>query len=1133
MLTQNAIKVLEKRYLARDEAGNLIETPHEMFRRVARHAAQAEVLYNGNADTQVIEEEFYRIMTQLEFMPNSPTLMNAGRPLGQLSACFVLPVPDSMEGIFDAVKNAALIHKSGGGTGFSFSRLRPKGSTVKSTGGVASGPVSFMKVFNAATEAVKQGGTRRGANMGILRVDHPDIREFITCKQDNKDITNFNISVAITDNFMKAVESGLMYDLIDPKTNQVTGQEDAREIFDLIVLSAWNNGEPGIVFIDRMNRDNVTPEIAMIESTNPCISGESWVLTKTGPMQVNACVGLQKHIALNGEFYETDERGFFETGKKPVIKLTTDRGYEIILTRDHKVKCAKNISRFMIDEVWKEAGSFECGDRIILSNNRGLKWEGKGTHDEGYLLGLLIGDGTLKDEGGVISIWGNDEEAEVLMEAANNAAFSLPHRKDFKGFQSIIKNRSENRLRLSALRDLAADYGIHPGAKKVNTSLELTSYDFHRGFLKGLFDSDGTVVGTQQKGLSVRLWQNDIECLKMAQRMLHRMGIATTLFINRKISGKKFMPNGKSGLTEYVVQPGHELVVSQDNLLLFSQIIGFNSIKKSSRLRKGISNYKRNLNRERFLARVNEITELEPCNVYDVTIPGENSFDANGIYVHNCGEQPLLPYESCNLGSINLSLMVKEINGKSEIDFDKLRNTVHIAIRFLDNIVDMNKYPLPEIEGSTKANRKVGLGVMGFADLLFMLGIPYNSEEAVLTARKVMKAVREAAREKSAELASLRGAFPNFTKSTLKDGKPLRNATTTTIAPTGTISIICGASSGIEPLFALSFERNVMDNDRLIEVHPYFTKVMKERGLYTEQLMQQISACGSIKHLKNIPEDIRRIFVTAHDVSPEYHLRMQAAFQGYTDNAVSKTVNFPKNATLDDVAKVFRMAYKTGCKGVTIYRDQSRDSQVLNIGHDKSDAGKDKKPSQEITPRQRPDVTMGITEKVKIGCGNLYITVNYDETGICEVFTNLGRAGGCPSQSEATSRLVSMALRSGMDVEVMVEQLKGIRCHSTLRHKEGLKVLSCPDAIGRVLEKVIKIKNGEKHPLSGSLIHTTGPMNTNSEAGGNYGFSDTSNVTNNELKAELKNESCPDCGSTVNHESGCLVCKNCGYSKCG
>ena len=756
-LTENAIKVLEKRYLAKDENGKLLENPEGMFRRVAKAIAQADANYVDASQIKKTEDEFYEMMVNLEFLPNSPTLMNAGRPLGQLSACFVLPVEDTMEGIFESIKNAALIHKSGGGTGFSFSRLRPKGSAVKTTGGVASGPVSFMKVFNAATEAVKQGGTRRGANMGILRVDHPDIREFITCKQDNKDITNFNISVGITEKFMKAVEKDEKYDLVDPRTGLPVKSESAREIFDMIVDNAWNNGEPGIIFLDRLNRDNVTPGLGEIESTNPC------------------------------------------------------------------------------------------------------------------------------------------------------------------------------------------------------------------------------------------------------------------------------------------------------------------------------------------------------------------------------GEQPLLPYESCNLGSINLSAMLKKTDKGYEVDFDKLRNTVRKAVHFLDNVIDVNKYPLPEIDRMTKGTRKIGLGIMGWADMLFKLNIPYDSEEAINLAEKVMGFIQKESKEASMELAEQRGVFPFYDKSIYKDkGIKLRNATTTTIAPTGTLSIIAGVSSGIEPIFAICYIRNVMDNDELVEVNTIFKEVAIKNGFYSEELMRRIAKEGSIKGFGEIPEHIKKIFVTAHDVSPEWHVRMQAAFQKYTDNAVSKTVNLRHDATKEDVRKVFELAYKTNCKGVTIYRDGSRDSQVLNIGKVK---GKNEEKSgnepkniddfkPHIAPRVRPDITTGFTEKVRIGCGNLYITVNYDDYGICEVFTNLGRAGGCPSQSEATSRLVSIALRSGIDVKSIVEQLKGIRCATTIR-QQGLKVMSCPDAIGRVIEKVMYLQNNGNRKEEEEL-------NVLSEYQKNI-----------DVESELKYKFCPECGAKVEHEGGCVICKNCGFSKCG
>lgn len=1156
-LSENAVKVLEKRYLSKDETGKLLENPEGMFRRVAKTVAAADAQYSSESELEAIEQEFFDLMANLEFLPNSPTLMNAGRPLGQLSACFVLPIEDTMEGIFDSIKNAALIHKSGGGTGFSFSRLRPKGATVNSTGGVASGPISFMKVFNAATEAVKQGGTRRGANMGILRVDHPDIREFITCKQDNKDITNFNISVAITEEFMKAAADGDTYDLIDPKTGQVIKKENAAEIFDMIIDNAWNNGEPGIIFIDRLNKDNITPGLGMIESTNPCITGDSWVLTGSGPVQVSDILGTEETLALNGSFHNTDKKGFFRTGIKSVIKLCTDRGYELMLTKDHLVRVAANVTRFGAEEVWKPAGELKPGDSVILSNNRGLVWDGKGNYNEGLLLGLLIGDGTLKKEGGIISIWGSDEDAQALMKAAGDAAYTLPHRGDSNGFQAIIGDRQENRIRLAALRDLAGEYGILPGDKKVNSALEKTSYDFHIGFLKGIFDTDGTVVGTQEKGLSVRLWQNDINCLKTVQRMLHRLGIASAIYVNRKKQCMKSLPDGKGGHRDYPVQAGHELVISKDNLFHFSEKIGFSSSKKQRKLVEGLDNYKRSLNRERFFADVTECIEMGEHEVFDVQVPGINAFDANGIYVHNCGEQPLLPYEACNLGSINLSLLIKNSGSRPEVDYDRLGAVVKKAVHFLDNVIDVNQYPLPQISEMTRGTRKIGLGVMGWADMLCKLNISYNSQKAINLAEKIMHFIQDESRKASIELAEIKGVFPYYDKSIYKElGIKVRNATTTTIAPTGTLSIIAGCSSGIEPLFAISYIRNVMDNDELIEVNPLFKQIAVDDGFYSTDLMKRIAKKGTIKDFPEIPKAVQNVFVTAHDTSPDWHVKMQASFQKYTDNAVSKTVNLSHEATKDDVKAVFEQAYKTFCKGVTIYRDGSRDLQVLNIGKVKGKEGE--KPAEEaappqavkIAPRPRPDITTGFTEKVRIGCGNLYITVNYDEHGICEVFTNTGRAGGCPSQSEATSRLVSVALRSGIDAKSIVEQLKGIRCPSTIRQKD-MKVLSCPDAIGRLVEKVLKLQNGngnghihiddEAYDIKGinseNAPRPTAKCTSECEDCTIKDFCsnperDVATYNTDEVNA-AKIVKCPECGKDVEHEGGCVICRHCGFSKCG
>ncbi|ACB83748.1 vitamin B12-dependent ribonucleotide reductase [Natranaerobius thermophilus] len=749
-LTKNAKMVLEKRYLKTNEKGET-ENPEDMLKRVADNIAQVEkdVYQKDKQEVSKVSQNFFDLMDNQYFMPNSPTLMNAGRELQQLAACFVLPIEDSMESIFEAIKNAALIHKSGGGTGFSFSNLRPKNDIVLSTGGVASGPVSFMKVFNSATEAVKQGGTRRGANMGILRVDHPDIQEFITCKRDSDEINNFNISVGITEEFMEAVKQDGEYSLKNPKNGQAVKTLRAREVFDKIVEMAWGNGEPGIVFIDKMNENNPTPHIGEIESTNPC------------------------------------------------------------------------------------------------------------------------------------------------------------------------------------------------------------------------------------------------------------------------------------------------------------------------------------------------------------------------------GEQPLLPFESCNLGSVNLSKMVN--NGA--VDYQLLKETVHTAVHFLDNVIDANRYPLPEIEKTSKENRKIGLGVMGFGDMLFKLRIPYNSQEALDLAEKVMGYIDQESKAKSQELAKERGAFPNF-KGSIYDQKgeePIRNATTTTIAPTGTISILCGTSSGIEPLFALAFTRNVLDNDKLVEVNPVFKEATEEAGCYSSELMEKVADKGSIQDIDEIPDSIKKVFVTSHDISPEWHLKMQAAFQKATDNAVSKTVNLPNEADLKDVYEIYNLAHELNCKGVTVYRDGSRDTQVLQTSKAKSkqEEQKQQKPQKsepkegragEIVPRKRPDATIGRTERIKTGCGNLYVTINEDEEGLCEVFASMGKSGGCAaSQSEATARLVSMALRSGLKGESIVKELRGIRCPSPAWNKGGGMVLSCPDAIGIVLDRyLIRKEQGEEPVQSNNGID----------------------------KLDMLMGACPDCGSPVSHESGCITCYYCGYSKC-
>jgi ribonucleoside-diphosphate reductase alpha chain len=717
-LSQNALVVLERRYLKKDRNGKPAETPEGLFRRVAQAVALADAKFDPEADLKKTEEEFYELMTSLVFVPNSPTLMNAGRRLGQLAACFVLPVEDSIDSIFATLRHAAMIHKSGGGTGFSFSRVRPENDVVLSTRGISSGPISFMTVFDVATETVKQGGTRRGANMGILKVDHPDIEAFINSKTELAKLNNFNISVALTSSFMEALAADKDYGLVNPRNQKVARRVSATTIFDQIVKAAWRNGEPGIIFLDHINQANPTPQLGDIEATNPC------------------------------------------------------------------------------------------------------------------------------------------------------------------------------------------------------------------------------------------------------------------------------------------------------------------------------------------------------------------------------GEQPLLPYESCNLGSINLAKVVKD----GKLDKTKLRRSVHSAVHFLDNVIEVNKYPLPQIETMTRKIRKIGLGVMGFADMLVRLGVAYNTNAAVRRAEQVMALVSREARKASSELAKKRGNFPAYEGSIFDNPKTpyMRNATTTTIAPTGTISIIASCSSGVEPIFAVAYERRVLDGETLFEVHPLFEDMAKQNGFYSEKLVEEIAQTGSIQHIMEIPEKIRRLFVTAHDIAPEWHIRIQAAFQKYTDNAVSKTVNFPSDATPEDIEKVYRLAYESGCKGVTIYRYGSRGQQVLNIGK-AQDRG------AAILPRTRPVQTTGVTERINTGCGKLYVTINEDHEGICEVFAQMGKTGGCASsQIEAAGRLISLALRSGVKVEAIIKQLTGIRCPSPIWQNGGM-VLSCPDAISQVIKHYMNIDTADMPAMMGA---------------------------------------CPDCGGALEHEGGCLVCRSCGFSRC-
>ncbi|MEW6544402.1 MAG: LAGLIDADG family homing endonuclease [Nitrospirota bacterium] len=936
-LSANALNVLQRRYLAKNALGKPVEAPEQLFRRVAGNIAQAEHLYapsrkEGARRAARMGEAFYGLMRSLDFLPNSPTLMNAGRDLQQLSACFVLPVEDSLESIFEAVKQQALIHQSGGGTGFSFSRLRPKRDRVASTSGIASGPVSFMRVFNMATEVIKQGGTRRGANMGILRVDHPDILEFIAVKQSPQELTNFNVSVGVTDAFMRALDQGREYALVNPRTGRTVTRLKAAEVFDRLVAAAWHSGEPGVVFLDTINAANPTPHIGRIEATNPCVTADTWVHTADGPRQVGTLIGRPFLAQVHGEPHVTGPNGFFRTGTQPVLRIQTAEGYTVRVTADHLIRRVTRKTRYVIESEWHRAGDLVPGDTVLLHDHRtNAGWKGDYTFEQGYLLGLLVGDGVLKQDKAVLSVWhtGGKGTAGVMNEALR-CAYSLPHRSDFNGWVSV-PGRHEYRLALAALRHLALACGMRPGHKAITAQVEQGSSDFHKGFLRGFFDADGSVQGSLAKGVSVHLGQSDATRLKAVQRMLLRLGIASRIYMNRRRTGSHRLPDGKGGSKAYAIRSQHDLVVYGDNLLRFQERIGFADTEKAAKLARLLQTYRRRLNRERFLARVTNVRADGVEDVFDVHVPGPRTFDANGFVVHNCGEQPLLPYESCTLGSINLARFVTGSATAPRIDFDRLAETIPLAVRFLDNVIDMNRYPIPDIERMTRGNRKIGLGVMGFADLLIKLRIPYDDDEALTTGERVMRFIRERAWAASAELAVERGLFPNFKGSRLEsDGRRLRNATVTTVAPTGTLSIIADCSAGIEPLYGVSFVRTVMEDVRLVTVHPLFVKMARAAGIASPKLLERIAANESVQHLSEIPSDFRRLFVTAHDVSPERHVRMQAAFQRHSDSGVSKTINLPASATKADVALAFLLAHRLGCKGLTVFRTGSREKQVLS-----------------------------------------------------------------------------------------------------------------------------------------------------------------------------------------------------------
>ncbi|MBM3199302.1 ribonucleoside reductase class II [Candidatus Woesearchaeota archaeon] len=960
-LTINAARVLERRYLLKDKDGKVVETPHEMFRRLAKAVAKAE----KNKDSAAkCEEGFYRILSNLEFLPNSPTLMNAGTSLGMLSACFVIPVSDSLDSIFEAVKTTALIQQAGGGTGFTFAHLRPKGDMVQSTKGVASGPVSFIRVFDTTTDVIKQGSKRRGANMGILNVDHPDITEFITSKAKEDEFVNFNFSVGVNDKFMKAARKGKDYSLINPRTGAEVGKLNAAELFDMICMYAWRTGDPGLIFFDTINKKNpLVKNFGPIEATNPCISGDALISTDKGlerfedivnsnvkilvdnrvPIKVSD--GYTEQYILMGDQNNVSLReatATFDSGIKETLKLVTKSGYEVTATPDHKIMTTEGwVKMEDLSETHKvliqcKEGKFNkdynlpfIPDNLVIGKNgRAYRFNlpRKWSKELGQILGWLVGDGHFRTGKEHRAAWIFGKQDYPVMDYLKPL------------LENIYDGKPTEQLKLRGVKwitfhskffaNFLLRLGVKPvlaDEKEVPKSVFTAPKEVVIGFLQGLFTSDGTVNYVKNKSSYVRVTSKSEKLLKQVQLLLLNLGIKSRIYDRHKEPKKKFFYITVKGEQRDYTCDGRlfELEVSKDSAVKFLDEIGFLCGRHDDKVsllnsKTYYSNY--------FIDKVKKVEGYGKTRVYDLTESLTHSFISNGIVVSNCGEVGLYPYESCNLGSINLAKFVKD----NKIDWDRLKEIVKVSTRFLDNVIDVNKYPIKEIEKVSKDNRRIGLGVMGFAEMLIQLGIPYDSKDAVKTASKLMKFINSEAVKTSEELAKEKSEFPNFSKSSFK--KKRRNVAVTTIAPTGTISILAGCSSGIEPLFAITFIRNVMGGTRLVEINPYFENIAKERGFYSESLMGKVARTGSVQKIEEVPEDVKRIFKTALDIDPEWHVRIQAAFQEYTENAVSKTINFPHESSVEDVKKAYLLAYKLGCKGITIYRYGSKKEQVLYLG---------------------------------------------------------------------------------------------------------------------------------------------------------------------------------------------------------
>ena len=1069
-----SLDVLKEKYFKNGET-----SVDALYRRVARALAsveapalrsQYEALFLANLHAGAIGAG--RIMSAAGTNIQA-TLIN----------CFVQPVGDCIQGvddegfpgIYEALREAAETMRRGGGVGYDFSRIRPRGANVKGTASMASGPCSYMNVFDQSCSTVESAGSRRGAQMGVLRIDHPDVHEFITAKRTPGRWNNFNVSVGVSDAFIHAVQNDQPWDLVHKAAPGATviaqgarqradglwiySTVQARALWDTIMKSAYDFAEPGILFLGRINEDNNLHYCEEIAATNPCVTAETWVMTAEGPAQVADLVGQPFAAVVDGRAYSVQSQGFFKTGTKPVLELQTKEGHVLRLTADHRVRRVARKTRYCLEVEWTEAAQLQPGDEVMLHDHRALEgWSGTGTQAEGYLLGLLIGDGTLQADKAVISVWAPELKAvgqgavayaasgaDGTMQAALAAAATLPHRADFQGFQRPVAGRGEARLASAALRKLACGLGMAPGNKTITPAMERQSSCFAQGLLSGLFDADGSVQGSQEKGLSVRLSQSDAPLLQTVQRILLRMGVASTLYRDRRPAAVKSLPDGHGSRQPYATRAQHELVISGDNLPVFAERVGFCDTDKSARLDEGLAHYRRALNRERFTATVQSLTDAGVQDVYDVTVADVHAFDANGLVVHNCGEQPLPSYGCCDLGPIILTRFVRHpfgFDGVAAFDFDAFTKAVALQVRALDNVLDVTFWPLPQQRDEAMAKRRIGVGFTGMGNTLAMLCVRYDLPEGRAMAARIAECMRDAAYAASVDLAREKGVFPKFDStgylaegtfaSRLPDSLKaaihqhgIRNSHLLSIAPTGTVSLAFAdnASNGIEPPFSWMYKRKKRESDSstseyAVEDHAW--RLYRELG-------------GDVNALP-------AYFVSALAMPAEGHIAMMEAVQPFVDTAISKTVNIPADYPYEDFKDLYLQAWRAKLKGLATYRPNAILGSVLEVHAEPtstpapasaavvaSAASSPADPMRTVIESRPQGGLSAVAEKLEYwtqeGHKTLYLIVSFlpVPTGVgngtvdraIEFFMPVGQSGESQQWITSSMRMLSLAARGG------------------------------------------------------------------------------------------------------------------------